>query len=212
MRTLLSRIATLLIVAGTSAGCGGGSDSGPGPGPSDPVLTSVEVTPATATLYTVAPGNTATLAVVAKDQDGGTMAGVGSPSFSSSNSAVVSVSEAGGITALAAGTAQITASLTAGGVTKTAATAVTAQVAAASGAVSAPGFAFQPSTLDVQAGGAVSWTFESTPHDVAFTTAGAPAGVEQLQNGSASRTFPTNGTFNYRCTIHPQMSGNVRVH
>jgi plastocyanin len=89
---------------------------------------------------------------------------------------------------------------------------VTAQVAPASGSVVAPGFAFSPASLDVQAGGVVTWTFASTPHDVAFTTAGAPAGIPELQNGSASRTFPSNGTFNYRCTIHPQMTGNVRVH
>jgi uncharacterized protein YjdB len=103
-----------------------GGDSGPGPGPSDPVLTTLQVTPATATLFTVAPGNTVTLAVAAKDQDSGTMTGLGSPSFSSDNVTLVSVSEAGAITALAAGTAQITASLTAGGVTRTGGTAVTA--------------------------------------------------------------------------------------
>jgi plastocyanin len=176
------------------------------------VLTTLQVTPATATLYTVAPGNTATLAVAAKDQDGGTMTGLGSPGFSSDNAAVVSVSEAGGITALAAGTAQITASLTAGGVTRTGATTVTAQVAPATGSVVAPEFEFSPASLHVQAGGSVNWTFASTAHDVAFTTGGAPAGVPQLQDGSAARTFPNNGTFNYRCTIHQGMTGSVHVH
>jgi len=64
----------------------------------------------------------------------------------------------------------------------------------------------------VSAGGTVTWTFGSIPHDVTFTTAGAPADVPALQNGSAARTFPTNGAFGYRCTIHPQMTGAVRVH
>jgi plastocyanin len=210
MQKPLSRIATLLIVAATGAGCGGGD--GPGPGPSDPVLTTLEVTPATATLFSVAPGNTAALTVVAKDQDGGAMAGAGSPTFSSSNAAIATVSDGGTVTAVAAGTAQITASLTAGGVTKTGISTVTAQVAPPSAAVTAPAIAFQPATVDVRASGTVTWTFGSVPHDVAFTTAGAPANVPEIENGSASRTFPTNGSYHYRCSIHPPMTGVVHVH
>ena len=210
MRTLLSRTATLLIVAGTGGACGG--ENGPGPGPETPVLTTLEVTPATATLFTVAPGNTATLTVVAKDQNGGTMSGLGSPAFSSANGAVASVAGDGTVTALAAGTAGITASLTAGGVTKTGTTTVTAQAASSAAAVTTPSLAFSPATADVSAGGAVTWTFGSITHNVTFTTAGAPAGVPDLQDGSAARTFPNNGAFSYRCTIHPQMTGSVRVH
>jgi plastocyanin len=207
MRAHVSRIATLLVVAGTGAGCGG--DGGLGSGGS--VLTTLEVTPATATLFTVAPGNTVTLSVVAKDQDGHPMAGVGSPTFSSENGAIADVSDNGTVTALAAGTAQITATLTAGGVTKTGATTVTAQVAPANATVTAPGSVFLPNTVDVSAGGTVTWTFGSTPHQVSFTTAGAPADISEFQNGSASRTFPNHGSFNYQCS-GPQMSGVVRVH
>jgi plastocyanin len=207
MRGLISRISSLLIVAGTGVRCGGDS-----PGPTTPVLTTVEVTPATATLFTVAPGNTATLVVVAKDQDGQTMADVGTPTFSSDNDAIAGVSGDGTVTAVAAGTAAITASLTSGGVTKEGLTAVTVQVALASAAVATPTLAFNPSTVDVRAGGGVNWTFGSTPHTVTFTTAGAPADVPQLQDGSASRSFPTNGSFSYHCSIHPQMTGLVRVH
>jgi plastocyanin len=212
MRASLSGIATLLIVVGIGAGCSGGGDNGPGSGPSDPVLTTVEVTPAAATLFTVAPGNTATLAVAAKDQDGQAMADAGSPSFSSDNAAIITVGNDGTITAVAGGTAHITASLTSGGVTKSGSTTVTAEVAPASAGVTTLGLAFRPAAVHVGAGGSVSWTFGSIPHDVAFTTAGAPAGVPQLQDGSAARTFPTNGSFKYRCTIHPQMTGNVQVH
>jgi plastocyanin len=207
MRALLSRIATLLIVAGTGAACGG--DGGSGPGTS--VLTTLEVTPATATLFTVAPGNAVTLSVVAKDQDGQTMSGLGSPSFSSDNAAVASVNDVGTITAVAAGTARITASLTAGGVTKTGTTTVTAQVAPASATVVAGTGGFQPATVDVQAGGTVTWTFGSTPNMVTFTTPGAPANIPEQQNASVSRTFPNSGTFHYHCAT-PQMSGDVRVH
>jgi plastocyanin len=208
MRALCSRIAALLIVAEIGVGCGGGS--GPGTGPS--VLTTLEVTPATTTLFTVAPGNVDSLSVVAKDQDGQTMVGVGLASFSSDNATIADVSGDGTVTAVAAGTATITASLTAGGVTKTGTTTVTAQLAPASAGVVAPALAFQPETVNVRAGGTVTWTFAATHHDVTFTVPGSPANVPELQNGSAARTFPNNGTFAYRCSIHPQMTGFVHVH
>jgi len=206
MRTLLSGIATLLTVAAMGAGCGG---DGTGVGTS--VLTTVEVAPAAATLFTVEPGNTATLAAVGKDQDGLTMA-AGSASFSSDNDAIAGVGTDGTVTAVAAGTAIITASMTAGAVTKTGTATVTVQVAPVSAAVTTPTLAFTPATVDVRAGGAVMWTFGSTPHTVTFTTGGAPADVPQLQDGSASRTFPTHGSFNYHCSIHPSMNGLVIVH
>jgi plastocyanin len=207
MRARFSSIATLLIVAEAAVGCG---KSGTGPS----VLTTLEVTPASATLFTVAPGNTASLSVVAKDQNGQTMAGAGSPSFSSDNAAIAGVSMDGIITALGAGTARIAASLTVGGVTKTGTTTVTAQVAPANAEVVAPGLAYQPAIVDVRAGGTVTWTFASIGHSVTFTTAGAPADVPGLANGSASRTFPNNGTFGYGCSCpsHGQMAGFVQVH
>ena len=206
MRTLLSGIATLLTVAATGAGCGSSPTDG-----GTPVLTTVEVTPATATLFTVAPGNTATLAAVGKDQGGLTIA-AGTPSFSSDNDAIVGVGTDGTVTAVAAGTAHITASMTAGAVTKTGSATVTAEVAPASAGVNTPQLAFSPPVVDVQAGGTVTWTFGSVAHTVTFTTGGSPADVPQLQGGSASRTFPTNGSFSYHCSIHPEMVGVVRVH
>jgi plastocyanin len=206
MRTLLSKIAIPLIVAGTGIACGGDGGSGLGSN----VLTTLEVTPATATLFTVAPGNTITLSVIAKDQDGATMSG--SPSFSSDNGSVAAVGADGTITAVGPGSAGVTASLTAGGVTKTATATVTVQVAAAAAGVVAPEFEFQPAAVDVAAGGTVTWSFGSIHHTVSFTTAGSPESIPVLENGSASRTFPTNGSYAYRCAIHTQMAGLVRVH
>jgi plastocyanin len=208
MRPLLSAIATLLIGAGIGVGCGGDGGSGPGSG----VLTTVEVTPASPTLFTVAPGNTVVLAVVAKDQDGGVMSGAGSPTFSSANDAVATVGTDGTVTAVGAGTAVITASVTAGGVSKSGTTTVSVEVAGASKSVIAPEFQFQPATVDVSAGGTVTWSFGGIHHTVTFTTAGAPEDVPVLQDGSATRTFPSNGIFGYRCAIHTSMSGLVRVH
>jgi plastocyanin len=176
------------------------------------VLTTVEVTPAAATLFTVAPGNTVALAVAPLDQNGDPMAGTGAPSFSSKNSAVADVRDDGTITAVAVGTAEITASVTADGVTKTGASSVTVQAAPSAAHVFAPQFDFQPSTVDVSAGGGVTWSFGSIHHDVTFTSSGAPANIPVLENGSALRTFPNNGIFFYMCSIHPAMRGIVRVH
>jgi plastocyanin len=89
---------------------------------------------------------------------------------------------------------------------------VTAQLAAASAGVTGPEIAFQPATVDVRPGGTVTWTFVSIPHNVVFTTPGAPADAPELQEESAFRTFANHGTFNYHCTIHPTMNGVVNVH
>ena len=207
MRQMLSGVAMLLPVLAT--GCGGG-DGGSGPEPL--VLTTLDITPATAGLFTVAPGNTVTLTVVPKDQDGQAMTGVGLPSLSTSNAAIATVDDNAVVSAVAPGTAGISASLTVGSETAAATMQVTVQAAAASASVTTPSLAFTPATVDVQAGGEVTWSAGPVAHTVTFTTPGAPAEIPFLQQQSDSRTFPTNGTFNYLCTIHPGMTGIVNVH
>jgi len=214
MRALLSGITALLAIVATAAGCGGsgGGDGNGGPGPDLPVLTTVEVTPATNTLFSVAPGNFVKLTAVPKDQNGDKMTGLGAATFSSANEVVATVAGDGTVTAAAAGTTQITASMTDGDVTQTGSASVTVQVAPATATVTAPGLVFQPTAIDVSAGGAVTWTFGAVHHDVTFTSAGAPQNIPLLENGSASRVFPNNGSFQYRCVTHPGMNGTVRVH
>ena len=207
MRALRSRTATLLLHIVLATGCGSDSSE-----PTPRVLTTVEVTPATATLFSAAPGNTLQVTVVAKDQDGATMDDVGPISFSSTNEAVATVAPDGTIAAAGVGTAQITASLTVDAVTLSDIVTVTVEDAPESASVTAPQFAFQPETVDVSAGGAVTWTFGELPHTVTFISQGAPPSITGLQDGSASRTFPTPGVFEYRCEFHSGMAGAVRVH
>lgn len=171
----------------------------------------VEVTPGTAELFSVAPGNTVALAAVAKDGSGAVQSG-GSRAFTSGNTAVATVDPNGTVTAVGAGTTEITASITIGGTTESASATVTVAVAPAGATVTAPAFDFTPTTVDVQAGGTVTWSIENIHHTVDFTTAGAPDDLPELLNASASRTFPASGVFSYRCTLHPTMLGTVRVH
>ena len=205
MCTLRSATLSFLLMLPAAAGCsGGGSD------PDESVFTTLVVTPTTSTLFTVSPNNSVTLLVVAKDQDGAEM--VGPSSFTSANPAVASVSGTGIVTAVGIGSTQITTSVTIGGVSKSSTTTATVLVAGALATVHAPQFDFTPDTVDVQAGGSVTWVIEAVHHAVDFTTPGAPIDIPELLNSSDSRAFPSNGTYAYRCPIHPAMHGTVRVH
>lgn len=207
MRALRSRTATLMLHTVLATGCGSDSSE-----PTPRVLTTVEATPATATLFSAAPENTLQVTVVAKDQDGAMMDDAGPISFSSTNETVATVAPDGTISAAGVGTAQISASLTVDAVTLSDAVTVTVEDAPESASVTAPQFAFQPEVVDVSAGGAVTWTFGELPHTVTFISQGAPPSITGLQDGSASRTFPASGIFEYRCEFHSGMAGTVRVH
>ena len=73
------------------------------------------------------------------------------------------------------------------------------------------GFAFDPATLTVTKGTSVTWmNMDSAPHDVVAT--GNAFSSETLKNGqSYEHTFDETGTFEYKCGIHPSMSGKVVV-
>jgi len=79
------------------------------------------------------------------------------------------------------------------------------------------GDAFSPVFATVSAGDTVRWNFtggsDGQGHNVRFTPAGAgaPADINVLKTGTASRVFATHGTFNYVCDVHPGMNGIVIV-
>ncbi|MDP9168433.1 MAG: cupredoxin family copper-binding protein [Actinomycetota bacterium] len=78
-------------------------------------------------------------------------------------------------------------------------------------AITIDGFAFAPASLTVPAGSTVTWTNrDEDPHTVvagngSFHSQALGAG------GTYSFTFPTAGTFDYICSIHPFMHGTVVV-
>jgi plastocyanin len=73
-------------------------------------------------------------------------------------------------------------------------------------AVKIQNFAFSPASVSIKAGQAVSWTNEDTaPHTVTDVD-GKFDSSSLAQGGKYSYTFPTAGTYTYRCTIHAMMA------
>jgi plastocyanin len=72
---------------------------------------------------------------------------------------------------------------------------------------------FSPSTLHVNAGDEVTFSFGSVAHNVFFDAGnGAPGNIDGINaNTTVQRTFPTAGTYTYTCHLHPGMSGTVVV-
>jgi plastocyanin len=73
------------------------------------------------------------------------------------------------------------------------------------------GFAFNPAEINVPVGSSVTWsnqdsmTHTITARDNTFDSGNLPSG------GTFNYTFEEKGTFEYSCTIHPNMEGRVIV-
>jgi plastocyanin len=80
---------------------------------------------------------------------------------------------------------------------------------AADTAVSIVDFSFEPATLDVPTGTSVVWTNDGrAPHTVSGDF--ADSGI--LEPGQTfSYTFSESGEFGYHCSVHPNMTGTIRV-
>lgn len=76
---------------------------------------------------------------------------------------------------------------------------------------------FSPQNISVLENTVVTWEWQAVtvPHNVTFDTPkppGTPADIgDRTAIGTVTRTFTTAGTFNYRCTNHPGMTGSVTV-
>jgi plastocyanin len=72
--------------------------------------------------------------------------------------------------------------------------------------------AFNPSTITIAAHTTIKWTNkDSNTHNVTSNT-GVFASGNLSKDASFSFTFDSVGTFAYKCTIHPSMTGSVIVH
>lgn len=72
-------------------------------------------------------------------------------------------------------------------------------------------FSFAPGTLDVSTGAKVTWTFDDPiGHNVHASDGSFQSGT--LSGGQTySFTFTKAGTYNYVCSIHPFMKGQIVV-
>ena len=72
-------------------------------------------------------------------------------------------------------------------------------------------FAYSPSNIQVSIGTTVTWTNQdSAPHTVTFKNGMKDSGWLR-QGQSFPYTFTTPGTFDYYCTVHPNMVARVTV-
>ena len=78
-------------------------------------------------------------------------------------------------------------------------------------AVAIADFAFAPATLTITAGDTVTWTNEDQIEHTATSTTGAFDSGLLGQGASFSFTFATPGTYDYLCTPHPSMTGQIVV-
>ena len=88
-----------------------------------------------------------------------------------------------------------------------------ARAEAATQHVAMENYAYSPSSLTIQAGDTVTWTnHDQAPHNV-VTTSG-PASLQSpllAQGESWSFTFTVPGTYEYYCSVHPDMRAQVIV-
>ena len=83
---------------------------------------------------------------------------------------------------------------------------------AADHSVSISGFAFHPPTVTIRVGDRVTWTNDDTTAHSATATGVLTFNSEDLDPGASfTAPFPTAGSYEYICAIHPTMVGLVVV-
>lgn len=201
MRAPSILIALLCVVA-----CGGGSSDNTGPSSNASVASvSLNVTSAQ-----VGVGQTLQLTATPLTSTGTVT--TGSATWSTSSTAVATVSSTGLVSGVAAGAATITATI--GGKVGTANITVTSSGGSLplAAEVTMPGNTFSPFLTTIGVGGTVTFRFGSVEHNVIFgNVTGKPTDIQIINNASVPRTFNTKGLFPYDCTVHPGMSGQVEV-
>ena len=85
--------------------------------------------------------------------------------------------------------------------------------AAATQQVMMQNYAYSPAALTVRVGDTVTWMqHDEAPHDVVTTSAPVAFRSPQLSAGQSwSYTFRQPGTYQYYCSVHPDMRASVTV-
>lgn len=67
---------------------------------------------------------------------------------------------------------------------------------------------FEPDSITVKTGDKVTWDWQDTQaHNVTFPSFHS----DTQSSGTYAHTFTSTGTFKYHCTLHPTMTGKVKV-
>jgi plastocyanin len=207
-----------VFVTSALLGCGGGGDDDGGTNPPPPpppgtTQTLGSISTNVTSLNLVA-GNTQTITVSAFDTQGGVIVNFGTPTFTVVSATVAEVDAGGTVLGLTGGSTTVNVSVSMGAVTRTApvAVVVTGALPTLANVSTQSGDIFTPAKVAISQGGQVTWTFGGVEHTVVFSNAGAPGGITSGgYSSSHSRTFASSGNFNYVCTIHAGMSGQVIV-
>lgn len=77
--------------------------------------------------------------------------------------------------------------------------------------VTISGFAYDPETVTIQAGGKVIWQNEDSAEHTATLDDGSFDTGALAEGKLKSESFKEPGTYAYHCEIHPQMKGTVEV-
>jgi plastocyanin len=155
--------------------------------------------------FTVAPGGIAQLTATPVDAAGNPVPGLPAPTWTSDAPSVATVSN-GTVTAVAPGTANISGAVSHQGVTISASVRVSVSANNLPGAATVRGVddGFSPASVTIAVGGTVTWVMEDEDHDITWTGSAPPGGnIAELEEGeSATRSFPTAGTYTYVCLKH----------
>ena len=81
--------------------------------------------------------------------------------------------------------------------------------AAAAGHVNVIDNRFDPKTIEIAPGDTVTWDFKGNAQHNVTGEAGLKSGNKK--EGSYEHQFNSAGTYSYVCTIHPGMTGKVKV-
>jgi plastocyanin len=161
-----------------------------------------------------ATGVTVQLTATALDASGARIGKPGTFTWTSSLPSVASVDATGNVSTRSAGTTSISAKVA--GITGSTTLTVGDLVVSTKDTVVTVGTtAFSPGVVTIAAGGSVTFMLSGgVQHNVVFRAAnpaGNPPDIQAATNSSFTRTFASQGTFFYDCTLHPGSGGRVVV-
>ena len=171
---------------------------------------------------TVAPSGNVVLTVTASDGHGNPKSGVTVDwAVGTGGGTIAPPQNTTGVSGTASATRTLSANLgahtataTATGLTGSPATFTTTAASVANVAVGGGANVFNPTSVTIAVNGRVNWNWvagNTLPHNVTFSTGGAPGPITDRTSGTAFLDFDTVGTFNYACTNHVGMTGSVTV-